>query len=63
MECEQMWAISGYLFGRRSFYIGTWLTQREAIEGHSSDMETSWAECRKQGDRAVKVRVCPIEED
>lgn len=51
------WAIAGRwnYSGRRYFYVGIWRTRSEAIAAHISDKGRSWEECRKHGDRFVRV--------
>lgn len=50
------WAIQGE-FG---LYTGWWLTRKEAIQTHTGDVGKSWKECRKKGDRVVKILIYPI---
>lgn len=57
MKPATMWAVTGeWTDGRRFLYAGTWLTRTDAIYEHTGPKRT-WAECRRNGDRAVKVRV------
>ena len=53
---EFEWAIFGNLYG---LYYGTWRTRHEAIVAHADALGISWQECRKKGDRAIKVLVIP----
>ena len=54
---EVMWAIRG-VYG---LYIGTWFTRAEAITAHvEMSLQKDWRACRRNGDRAVKVRVTVI---
>ena len=50
------WAIKG----KNGFYVGWWLTRSEAIVQHCKDLGKTWQECRRKGDRAVKVRIVEI---
>ena len=47
------WAV----VGRCGLYVGWWMTRRETIYYHTRDKGKSWGECRKRGDRAIKVRI------
>ena len=49
------WAIKGDFFGKGNFYIGWWLTRSEAIRGHCKDTDKTWEDCKKYGDRVVKI--------
>ena len=57
MPSEKMWAI----VGKYGLYTGTWFTRREAIVRHCRDLSNNpdigmtWQECRKRGDRAIRV--------
>ena len=53
MKPEIMWAI----VGKYGLYCGTWLRRCDAINQHCKDKGAAWGECRKRGDRAVKVHV------
>jgi hypothetical protein len=63
---EVMWAISGYWEsdGRmrpRSFlYAGTHLLRKDMINEHTFYGKRKWSDCRKNGDRAIKVLVTPL---
>jgi hypothetical protein len=58
-----MWAIEGEFLKpgggtKRELYVGTFVTRKGMIHLHTHPahyQEDSWAECRKRGDRAVKV--------
>jgi len=63
---ETMWAIVG-CYG---LYAGIWLTRRDAIRWHSTtkrlglnddwskeEVKKAWKDCRKTGDKAIKVEV------
>jgi hypothetical protein len=54
IEPETMWAIYNPDYG---FYIGTFPTKRGMIYLHTQGRGISWAECRKDGDIAVKVTI------
>ena len=54
---ETMWAILGICDGKPMLYIGTWILRSDAILNHSMMQGRTWPECRRKGDRAVKVRV------
>ena len=53
MKPEIMWAIVG-VYG---LYCGTWLRRKDAIDQHCRDKGATWRDCRKRGDRAVRVVV------
>lgn len=53
-----MWAIIGN-FG---LYADTGLTRTEMISKHTSALGKTWRQCRKDGDKAIHVRVSPIAE-
>lgn len=53
MKPETMWAIVG-VYG---LYCGTWLRRKDAIDRHCQDKGATWRDCRKRGDRAVRVVV------
>lgn len=50
---ESGWAICGHL----GLYTGWRFTRREVIDSHTKAKGQTWEQCRRQGDRAVKVRV------
>ncbi len=50
---ENGWAIKGVC----GFYIGWWLTRKEAIEGHTKRLGETWKFCRSKGDGAVKIEI------
>ncbi len=50
-----MWAIEGQWGNRPLLYCGTYLTRRDAIRDFCDNIGKTWAECRKSGNRAVKV--------
>ncbi len=58
-KSEIYWAITGE-FG---LYIGVWRTRIEAIIAHADSLGKTWQECRKKGDRAIKVIVAPLESE
>lgn len=52
-----MWAITG----KYGLYYGSnFPTRREAIDDHCGCVGVTWAQCRRDGDRAIKVRITPI---
>lgn len=60
---ETGWTIVNDGFG---FYTGWTLTRRDAIRDHvwwlhnyilEDDVKKAWAQCRRNGDRAVKVEI------
>ena len=57
---KKMWAIVYRDWGLYLYSIKP--TRKEAIWGHCDHMQTNWKECRKAGDRAVKVLVTILEE-
>lgn len=57
-EFNRGWAI----VGNCGIYIGWWLTRREAIKQHTTDLGKSWSKCRSKGDRAVKIQIIVIPE-
>jgi len=52
-----MWAIEGRWGKGVLLYCGTYLTRRDAIRDFCANLGKTWAECRKSGNRAVKVNV------
>jgi hypothetical protein len=61
-KTETMWAIYCmpdpiYTSFPGFLYVGTFTTKRGMIYIHSNEKSQSWRECRKEGDRCVKVRV------
>lgn len=54
-----MWAI----VGTHGLYIGTQLTRKDMIAEHVRLKNKCWAQCRKDGDRAVKVLVTILDEE
>ncbi len=55
---ETYWAITG----KYGLYIGTWYRRIEAITARSDAIGKSWKNCYRDGDRAIKVKVIPVEE-
>lgn len=55
---EKMWAIWNKDFG---FYVGTRFNRKAMIAEHTNDIRKSWEDCKKDGDRAVRVLISPIE--
>lgn len=51
---EAFWAIYNPEFG---LYTDTALTRKEMILRHCASIGSEWSECRKRGDRAVKVKI------
>ena len=51
---ETYWAIASPSAG---IYTGTYFTRQAAKDTHASIMGRTWAECRAQGDVAIKVRL------
>lgn len=41
--------------GTHGFYTGWWLSKKDAIRVHTKEKVSNWSECRKLGDRCVKV--------
>lgn len=57
---EIMWAIKGIWENEKPFfYVKTYPTRKEAISNHTRG-QLSWRKARRNGDRAVKVRVTEI---
>ena len=54
---EIAWATGGASLRRRYLYTGTWRTRREAIEFHVGAKGKSWADCHRDGDFTLRVRV------
>ncbi len=52
------WAITGK-FG---LYAGTWFLRKNAIRSHIRQLGKEWKYCYRKGDRAIKVKVIPVEE-
>lgn len=53
MKKEIRWVI----VGNCGLYTGQWLTRKRAIEVHTWELGKTWAECQKNGDRAVKAEI------
>jgi len=49
------WAIAGDC--GRYLYVGQCLTRKDAIREHCIALGKFWPECRRKGDRAVKVTI------
>lgn len=56
-KAETMWAIAHADAG---ILCGTYLRRDDAMRGLESDFGASWAHLRKNGYRALKVRVVPL---
>ena len=56
MKGEIMWAI----YGNYGLYTGTALIKTDMIKKHCKELGMSWYECRKKGDRAIKVKITPL---
>ena len=55
-----MWAVHGV----HGLYVGTAYTRKQMKETHMSDLGyTDWRDCQKKGDRCIKVKVIPLEND
>jgi ribosomal protein S3 len=52
MRSEDMWAVWNDDFG---FYVDTRLNQKDMIEKHTSDLGMTWEECKRAGDKVVRV--------
>lgn len=59
LKAEKMWAIVSDN-KNIGIYSGTWTTRKSAIYYHCKDVGKSWEQCKKDGDRAIKVLVVPI---
>lgn len=51
---SDMWAVWNPDFG---FYVDTRLTRKEMIYKHTSDLGMTWDECKKTGDRVMRVQI------
>jgi hypothetical protein len=50
--------INGWsIIGIHGLYVGWHFTCEEMIYQHTNDLGRSWDECRKNGDRAIKVQI------
>ena len=56
---EVMWVITGN-YG--VYCASNWLTRKDAIRDHCEAIGRPWAELRKNGDHAIKVRLVPVGE-
>ena len=57
-QSYRAWAIKGRFEGGREFlYYGTSPTRIQAIAEHTTMKGLTWAQCRKHGDRCVKVEL------
>lgn len=52
MKSEDMWAVWNDGFG---FYVDTRLSRQEMIDKHTSDLGMTWDECKKAGDKCIRV--------
>ena len=52
-KTEKMWAIAG----RFGLYAGVFFTRGAAVDLHCSGVGKTWAQCKRDGDYAVKVTV------
>lgn len=52
MKSEDMWAVWNDDFG---FYVDTRLSRQEMIDKHTSDLGMTWDECKKTGDKVIRV--------
>lgn len=55
---QKCWAI----IGKCGLYYGTWCYRLDATTHHAKSLGKTWNECRKSGDRAIKVYVIPVTE-
>ncbi len=57
----ERWIIT-YNYGMsRGFYVGQTLTRRNAINEHCDHLGLTWRQCRRNGDRAVKALIVPLD--
>lgn len=49
---DDLWAVWNDDIG---FYVDTRMSRQEMIDKHTSDLGMTWAECRKAGDKVVRV--------
>jgi pectin methylesterase-like acyl-CoA thioesterase len=54
---DVFWAVWNDKFG---FYVDTRLTRSEMVEKHTHDLGRSWDECKKNGDKVIKVKLVPV---
>ena len=52
MKSEDMWAVWNDDFG---FYVDTRLSRQDMIDKHTSDLGMTWDECKKTGDKVIRV--------
>lgn len=57
MTSDDLWAIWNDDIG---FYVDTRMSRNEMIEKHTSDLEMTWDECQKLGDKCVRVKMTAI---
>lgn len=57
---NRWWMIKGIDNESEYFYTDCRLTKSEMIQKHTIDKGKTWAKCRKEGDRCVKVRITEI---
>ena len=50
---ETGWAI----YGRYGFYTNWWLLRNSAIKEHCEAKGMTWKQCRKNGDRCIKIEI------
>lgn len=53
---EYGWAI----LSEYGLYIGWWFTRSEAIKNHSKALGRTWEQCKKNGDRVIKIIIYPV---
>ena len=49
---DDLWAVWNDDIG---FYVDTRMSRQEMIDKHTSDLGMTWDECRKAGDKVVRV--------
>lgn len=53
LKCTHGWAI----YGKGGLYVDWKFTRQDIINWHCQCLNKTWEECRKKGDRAIKVEI------
>lgn len=55
MKKELKLAVGWSITGEHGMYEGFWFTRNTAIDYHIKAKGMTWAECKRRGDRAIKI--------
>lgn len=54
--------INGWsIIGECGLYVGWHFTRKDMISQHTGDLGRDWVECKRNGDRAIKVQITYFE--